>query len=91
MKTISLTQARNQLLQLAEEIDRNPALIVKVVKRGSGIMTLMSTELHESLVETLEVLSEENTAAKLRLALKEIQEGRGIPWKEARKRLRVKE
>ena len=90
MKTISLTQARNQLLKLAEEIDRNPGLIVKVVKRGNEIMTLMSSELHESLVETLEVLAEEDTAVKLRLALKEIQKGKGIPWKKAKRSLGVK-
>ena len=90
MKTISLTQARNQLLQLAEEIKKNPGLIVKVVKRGDGVLTLMSSELHDSLVETLEVLAEEDTSVMLRLALKEIEQGKGISWKKAKRRLGLK-
>src|SRR5262245_64034495 len=90
MKIVSLTEARNQLLQLAEEIKKDPALIVKVVKRGTGVLTLMSADLHDSLVETLEVLAEEDTAAKLRRALKEIEQGKGIPWKKAKRRLGLK-
>ena len=90
MKTVSLTEARNRLLQLAEEIKKNPALIVKVVKHGSGVLTLMSSDLHDSLVETLEVLAEEDTSAKLRRALQEIQQGKGIPWKKAKRRLGIK-
>jgi PHD/YefM family antitoxin component YafN of YafNO toxin-antitoxin module len=87
MKTVSLTEARNRLLQLAEEIKKDPALIVKVVNRGSAVLTLMSSELHDSLVETLEVLAEEDTSAKLRRALQEIHQRKGIPWKRAKRRL----
>lgn len=87
MKTVTLTEARNQLLRLANEIGRKPATVVNVVKRGKHVMTLMSSELYESLVETLEILGEESTVTKLRRALKEIEEEKGIPWREAKKKL----
>ncbi len=87
MKDITLTEARNGLLRLAEEVRREPSHVVGVVKRGRKVMTLMSAELYEALVETLDVLGEEEALPRLRKALKEIEDGRGIPWKTARKRL----
>lgn len=89
MKTITLTEARNQLLKLAEEMEKNPDALVEVVKRGRHIMTLMSAELYQSLVETLDVLADEATSRKLRRALKELEQGKGIPWNVAKKRLGI--
>lgn len=89
MRTITLTEARNQLLKLADEMEKNPDALVQVVKRGRPVMTLMSAELYESLVETLDVLGDDAASTKLRRALREIEEGKGIPWKTARKRLGI--
>jgi PHD/YefM family antitoxin component YafN of YafNO toxin-antitoxin module len=47
----------------------------------------MSADLYEALVETLEVLSNEKAASKLRQSMKEIDAGQGIPWAKAKKRL----
>ena len=89
MKTITLAEARNQLLKLADEMEKNPDAVVEVVKRGRHIMTLMSAELYELLVETLDVLANDAAARKLRRALREIEQGKGIPWKTAKKRLGI--
>jgi prevent-host-death family protein len=87
MKTITLTEARNQLLKLANDIEKNPGTVVEVVKRGRPVLTLMSSELYESIVETLEVLRDPPTTTKLRQALREIEQGKGIPWETAKERL----
>jgi len=87
MKNLSLTNARNQLLTLAQEIEDDPSTIVGVQKRGRPVLKLISAELYESLVETLEILGDESQAARLRQALREIEKGRGIPWKTAKRRL----
>lgn len=87
MKDVSLTDARNNLLRLAEDLQRNPSKVVEVVKRGKPVLALMSAELYEALVETLEILGEESALKKLRQALREIEEGRGISWGAAKKRL----
>ena len=87
MKTMTLTQARTELLKVAEEMERRPDQVVEVVKRGKKVMTLLSAEVYESIVETLEVMVDEKTFAKLRRAVREIEAGKGVSWSAARKEL----
>jgi PHD/YefM family antitoxin component YafN of YafNO toxin-antitoxin module len=89
MKSMTLTEARNNLLTVAEAIEQQPGTVFGVLKRGKPLMTLMSTELYEALLETLEILSDEAVSAKLRRALKELEAGKGIPWVKAKKRLGI--
>lgn len=91
MKTLSLTDTRNRLLKLADELKREPGTVVEVMKRGKPVMTLISSDLYEALLETLEILGEESTVARLRRALKEIERGKGIPWAAAKRRLGLQE
>lgn len=84
---MSLTDARNGLLRLAEQIERDPSVVVEVQKRGKRVMTVMSASLYEALVETLELLEDPSLSGKLRRAIREIEAGKGIPWQVARKRL----
>jgi prevent-host-death family protein len=89
MKSLTLTEARQTLLGLAEEISAEPSTVVEVRKRGRRVLALMSVELYDALVETLEVLDDEPAARKLRRAMKEIEDDRGIPWRDAKRRLRL--
>ena len=91
MKTMTLAQARNELLKVAEEMERRPDQVVEVVKRGKKVMTLLSAEVYESIVETLEVMADEKTFAKLRRAVREIEAGKGVSWSDARKELGLSE
>ena len=91
MKTMTLTEARNQLLKVAEEMERRPDQVVEVVKRGKKVMTLLSSEVYEAIVETLEVIGDEAAFAKLRRALREIEAGKGMSWRDAREELGVSE
>ena len=91
MKTMTLTQARNQLLKVADEMERRPEHVVEVVKRGKKVMTLLSAEVYDALVETLEIVSDESSYAKLRRAVKEIEAGKGISWSSARQELDLPE
>ncbi len=91
MKTMTLTEARNQLLKVAEEIERRPEQVVQITKRGKKVMTLLSTEVYEALVETLEIVADESAYAKLRRAIKEIDAGKGRSWTAARAELDLTE
>lgn len=42
---MTLTEARNQLLKVAEEMERKPDQVVEIVKRGKKVMTLLSADL----------------------------------------------
>jgi prevent-host-death family protein len=87
MKTMTLTEARNQLLKVAEEMERSPDEVVEVTKRGKRVMTLLSADVYAAIVETLEVVEDEKAFAKLREAMSEIEKGRGIPWSRVRRKL----
>jgi len=89
MKSITLTEARNNLLAIAEQIRRAPETVLEVVKRGRPVMVLMSAELYDSLVETLDILGDESTARKLRRALRGIAAGKTLAWDEAKRRLGI--
>jgi PHD/YefM family antitoxin component YafN of YafNO toxin-antitoxin module len=87
MKTMTLTEARNQLLKVADEMERRPDQVVEVMKRGRRVMTLMSAEVYAAIIETLEVVADEKAFANLRRALNEIEGGQGLPWSTARRKL----
>lgn len=89
MKTMTLTEARNRLLKVADEIERRPEEVVEVTKRGRRVMTLLSADVYEAIVETLEVVADEKALAKLRRAMSEIEKGQGLPWSTARRKLRL--
>jgi len=84
MRSLSLTETRNQLLQLADQLEREPGLVVEVTKRGRRVMTLLAAKHYEALLETLEVLGDAAAMGSLRRARKEIAAGKGIPWRKAR-------
>jgi len=91
MKTMTLTEARNQLLKVADEMERRPDEVVEVTKRGKRVMTLVSAEVYAAIIETLEVVADEKAFAKLRRAMTEIEEGKGLPWSTARRKLGLRD
>jgi antitoxin YefM len=87
-KTLTITEARSQLLELAERLNRPPATeAVTVTKRGKPVLALLPHEFYESLVETLEILGDEALMHSLRQSLKEARSGRTVPWEKAKRDL----
>jgi prevent-host-death family protein len=91
MKSMSVTEVRNRLLELADEVAKDPSRAITVTRRGRPVMALLSSELYESLMETIEILGDERLSARLRRALDEVARGDTVSWKEARKRLGIPE
>ena len=44
MRSLSLTETRSRLLQLADQLERDPGLVVGVTKRGRRFMTLLAAD-----------------------------------------------
>jgi antitoxin YefM len=87
-KTLTITEARSQLLKLAERLNRPPATeAVTVTKRGKPVLAVMPHEFYESLVETLEILGDEALMQSLRQSLKEARSGKTVPWEKAKRDL----
>ena len=81
------SKAKRALFDIARELEHQPGTVVRVTKRGKSVMTLVSSELYEALVETLEILGDAAAMNRLRKALREIKARKAILWKSARKKL----
>ena len=80
---IPIIKARDRLTSLPEELAEKPGAIA-VTRRGEPVLAILPWELYESIVETLEILSDEELMASLRQSIKEVSEGKAVPWDRAR-------
>lgn len=76
MTEIALMKAREKLTGLNRELQKNPRTVVRITHRGKPAMTLMSAELYDTLVETLDVVSDRATFDALRRSLRDIESGK---------------
>lgn len=76
MTEIALMKAREKLTGLNRELQKNPKTVVRITHRGKPAMTLMSAELYDTLVETLDVMSDRMTSDALRRSLRDIESGK---------------
>lgn len=87
MTELTITQARRVLLDLPEQLAKAPEKSISVTRRGRPVLAVMPWELYESLVETLEVLSDPAATAALRASVEDARKGRMVSHERARKRL----
>ena len=83
---IPIIKARDRLTSLPEELTEEPGAIA-VTRRGEPVLAILPWDLYESIMETLEILSDEELMAALRQSIKEASEGKTIPWDRAREEL----
>lgn len=76
MTEIALMKAREKLTGLSRELQKNPTTVVRITNRGKPAMTLMSAELYDTLVETLDVVSDRTMLDALRGSLRDIESGK---------------
>lgn len=74
MKTLSLTEVKTRLSEIADEVDRTHER-VRVTRNGRDYVVLMSVEDLESLEATLELLSDSESVARLAQAQAEVAAG----------------
>lgn len=85
-RRLSMTQARQGLTTLPEDLAQHPGAVV-ITRRGKPVLAVMPWQLYESLLETLEVLADEDLMTALRESLKEADQGEVIPWETVRAEL----
>jgi antitoxin YefM len=74
-KTLAITAARDQLTHLPEEFEARSITSVAVTRRGTPVMAILSWELYESLMETLEIMGDPQAMSDLRQSIAEIRDG----------------
>ena len=75
MTEITLMKARETLTGLSRELRKNPTTVVRITHRGKPAMTLMSAALYDTLLETLDAVSDPATLDALRRSLRDIESG----------------
>ena len=85
MQKIPITEARNKFMKLPDEAARHE--ILAVTRRNKEVMAVMSWELYEGLLETLEVLADPVLMSHLKKGLEDVKAGRTLSLSQAYERL----
>ena len=87
IEELSMVEARRELTRLPERLAAQGGTVT-VMRRGRPVLAIMTWDDYETLQETLEILSDSEAVTALRQALREMDEGKAIPWEEAKASLR---
>ena len=85
-RELTTVDARRELTKLPEQLGANPATVA-VTRRGKPVLAIITWEDYLSILETLEILSDNDAVEQLRRSIKEVTEGKQIPWTKAKTRL----
>lgn len=85
MKELSITETRNRIMNLPDEL--NETDVVNVTRRGRHVLTILPADLYETIMETLEILDDPGLMASLRTSVKQIREGKTRGLKDVRREL----
>jgi PHD/YefM family antitoxin component YafN of YafNO toxin-antitoxin module len=85
-RELTTVNARRELTKLPEQLGASPATVA-VTRRGKPVLAIITWEDYLSILETLEVLSDNDAVEQLRRSIKEVTEGKQIPWTKAKTRL----
>ena len=87
-RSLRITEARAKLMELPEELAREPEPgAVTVTRRGEPVLAILPWEFYEALVETLEVLGDEGLMTALRQGIEDLREGRVHDWEDVKRDL----
>lgn len=89
MTQMTISEARKGLLLLPEKLARLPERAVTVTRRGRPVLAVMPWEFYESIIETLDVLSDPEMVSALRASIEDLKHARLVSNKEAKKRLGI--
>lgn len=84
-KSITLKDLRPQLPKVMDDIDKALDRYI-VSKHGKPIAIMLSIDDYESLVETLNEISDKQNLRRIRKAMKEVREGKTISWEDFKKK-----
>lgn len=86
VNTITLKELRPELPEVIKDIEAKLDRYV-VTKRGVPVAVMLSPDDYEGLLETVEILSDKETAKRIKRAKKEIKAGKTISLEALRKKI----
>lgn len=88
MREIPIGKVRDELTSLPEQLAEKRATVA-VTRRGKPVLAVMPWEVYESVIETLEIMGDEELITSLRRSIQELAEGKTIPWEQVKKELNL--
>ena len=88
IREITISEARQALTGLPEMFDKNPGTVA-VTRRGKPVLAVLPWDLYESIMETMEILGDEEMMAAIRKGMEDMKAGRVVSWEEFKRRLRI--
>ncbi len=89
-KTINITEGRKELFKIAEEVQKPDTQYVFTIEGKPGVV-LMSANEYDSLMETMEILSNPEIMEDIKKAEEEYERGEYSTWEEVKKELGYRE
>jgi len=80
-KYVPITKAKNDLLEIVRQVEKEDSAIA-VTKNGVPAAVILSMERFERLLETLEILSDEETVKSLRKSIRQARAGKWVRYEE---------
>ena len=84
--TMKISEARSKFLDLADSLEQSRE-VLQVTRRGKPVLAVLPWEVYESLLETLEVMSDPELLAAIREDLASPDRADTIPWEEVKRDL----
>jgi PHD/YefM family antitoxin component YafN of YafNO toxin-antitoxin module len=82
---MSIAEAREKLTTLPAHFEQDTASeVVMVTRHNKPVLAIMPWDLYDTLIETLEVISDPGLMAQLRQSISEAAAGETISWAEAK-------
>ena len=78
-KYLTIAEAQQQLSELSNQLIDEPAIITK---DGKPVMITFGLEQFESLIETIEIISDKEFMKKLKQGIQEVEQGETISLEE---------
>ena len=85
MQRLTITEARKGFMKLADKTKGNQ--VIAVTKRNKEVMAVMSWDLYEGLLETMEILADPELMGDIKRGMDEIKSGKTYSIEESRRRL----
>jgi len=87
--TMKITEARQKFTQFPKIFASQPRMgAVEVESHGHPVLAVLSWETYESLLETLEVMSDPGLMKSLRKSIQEAKSGKTLPWASVKAKLK---
>ena len=86
VEDVGISNARSRLTRLPEEVSGKNS-VMRITSNRQPVLALLSWELFDAMVETLELLADTELMAMLAKSEDEIQKGKAISWEDAKTNL----